>query len=83
MEPKLNTCKVEQTTPQMPIRKQNDQRQGRRHGLGQGYGCHRLENGKDTKGKPPKKTQKMKMSKGKKRPYKIITLLSADKRKND
>ncbi len=67
MEPKLNTCKVEQTTPQMPIRKQNDQRQGRRHGLGQGYGCHRLENGKDTKGKPPKKNAKRENEQGQKK----------------
>ncbi len=26
MEPKPNTCEVEQTTPHMPIGKQNDQR---------------------------------------------------------
>jgi hypothetical protein len=50
----LSTYGVEQTTPQKPIGKQNDQRRGRWHGQGRGYGCHWLGKGINTRGKPLK-----------------------------
>jgi hypothetical protein len=75
MEPKPNTCRVEQTTPQMPTQKQNDQRQGRQHGLGQEYGSHWLEKGRDTKGKPPKNYAKHENEQGKKKALKKNRLI--------